>query len=44
MTDIIWPISQIIISCISFMFIKMKFIHYHSRVIVVMKSMTLCND
>ena len=29
---------------ISLMFIEMKFIHYHSCVIFVMKPMTICND
>ena len=36
--------KPIILPCISFMFIEMKFIHYHSYVMFVMKSMTICND
>ena len=35
------PIS---LSCISFRFIEMKFIYYHSCVIFTMKSMSICND
>ena len=34
----------IILSCISFMFIEMKFIYCHSCVIFFMKSITICND
>ena len=34
----------ITLSCILFMFIEMKFIHYHSCVIFVMMSMNICND
>ena len=34
----------IILLCISFMFIEMKFIHYHSCVMFSMKSMSICND
>ena len=30
--------------CISFMFIEMKSIHFHSCVMFVMKSMSICND
>ena len=36
--------KPITLSCISFMFIKMIFIHYHSCVIFAMKSMSICND
>ena len=32
------------LSCILFMFIEMKFIHYHSFVMFAMKSMSMCND
>ena len=34
----------ITLSCILFMIIEMKFIHCHSCVIFVMKSMSMCND
>ena len=30
--------------CISFMFIEMKFIHFHSYVMFAMNSMRICND
>ena len=36
--------KAITLSCISFMFIKIKFIHCHSCVMFVMKSMSICND
>ena len=36
--------KTITLPCISFMFIKMKFIHYDSCVIFTMKSMSICND
>ena len=36
--------NQITLLCILFMFIKMKFIHCHSCVIFIMKSMSMCND
>ena len=29
---------------ISFIFIKIKFIHFHSCVMFIMKSMNICND
>ena len=32
------------LSCILFMFIKMKFIHCHSCVMFAMKSLSICND
>ena len=36
--------KPITLSCILFMFIEMKFIHSHSFVMFVMKSMSMCND
>ena len=36
--------KPITLSCILFMFIEMKFIHCHSCVMFVMKSMSMCND
>ena len=30
--------------CISFMFNEMKFIHCHSCVMFIIKSMSICND
>ena len=36
--------KPITLSCILFMFIEMKFIHYHSCVMFAMKSMSMCND
>ena len=36
--------KTITLSCILFMFIEMKFIHCHSCVMFVMKSMSMCND
>ena len=36
--------KPITLSCILFMFIKMKFIHCHSCVMFGMKSMSMCND
>ena len=36
--------KPITLSCISFMFIKMKFIHCHSCLMFVAKSMSMCND
>ena len=36
--------KPIILSCILFMFIEMNFIHYHSCVMFVIKSMSMCND
>ena len=36
--------KPITLSCISFMFIEMKFIHYYSCVMFTMKSMSICND
>ena len=42
--DIMRPISQITLSCISYMFIEMIFINCHSCVIFVMKSMSINND
>ena len=36
--------KPITLSYISFMFIEMKFIHWHSCVIFAMKSMSICND
>ena len=35
------PITR---SFISFMFIEMKFIHCHSHMMFIMKSMNRCND
>ena len=36
--------KPITLSCILFMFNEMKFIHCHSCVMFVMKSMSMCND
>ena len=36
--------KPITLSCFLFMFIEMKFIHCHSCVMFVMKSMSMCND
>ena len=35
---------KLITTCISFMFIEMKFIHCHSWVMFAMKFMSICND
>ena len=35
--------KPITLSCILFMFIKIKFIHCHSCVMFAMKSMSMCN-
>ena len=36
--------KPITLSCILFMFIEMKFIHFHYCVMFAMKSMSMCND
>ena len=36
--------KPITLPCMLFMFIEMKFIHYHSCVMFTMKSMSICND
>ena len=36
--------KPITLPCISFMFIEIKFIYYHSCVMFTMKSMSICND
>ena len=36
--------KPITLSYILFMFIEMKFIHFHSCVMFAMKSMSMCND
>ena len=36
--------KPITLSCIFFMLIEMKFIHFHSYVMFAMKSMSMCND
>ena len=36
--------KPITLSCILFMFIEMKFIHCHSSLMFVIKSMSMCND
>ena len=36
--------KPITLPCIFFMFIEMKFIHYHSCVMFAMKSMSMYND
>ena len=36
--------KPITLPCILFVFIEMKFIHCHSCVMFVMKSMSMCND
>ena len=36
--------KPITLPCISFMFIEMKFIHFHSCVMFVMKSMSIYNN
>ena len=36
--------KPITLSCILFMLIEMKFIHYHSCVMFEMKFMSMCND
>ena len=41
--NIMLPISQTTLSYISFVFIKIKFIHYHSRMMFAMKSMSIYN-
>ena len=42
--DIMWPFKPIILPCISFIFIEIKFNHYYSFVMFVMKSMSKCYD
>ena len=42
--NIMWFISQSHFLGISFMFIEITFIHYHSCVIFAMKSNSICND
>ena len=34
----------ITLSCISFILIEMKFIHYHSFMMFIIKSMSICTD
>ena len=36
--------KPIILSCILFMFIEIKFIHCHSSVMFVINSINICND
>ena len=36
--------KPITLSCILFMFIEIKVIHCHSRVMFAMKFMSMCND
>ena len=36
--------KPITLSSILFMFVEMKFIHFHSCVMFAMKSMSMCND
>ena len=36
--------NPIMLPWISFMFIEIKFVHYHSCVNFLMKSMSICND
>ena len=36
--------KPITLSCILFMFIEVKFIHWHSCVMFAMKFMSMCND
>ena len=36
--------KPITLSCILFMFVEMKFIHFHSCVMFAMNSMSMCND
>ena len=36
--------KSIMLSCLWFMFIKMKFIHYHSYMMFTMKSMSIFHD
>ena len=36
--------KPIMLQCILFMFIEIKFVHYHSCVMFVIKSMSVCND
>ena len=50
-SNITWPsdgyymaYKPITVQYISFMFIEMKFTHYHSNVMFAMKSMCICND
>ena len=43
MMGIMWPSSQSYFHLL-FIFIEMKFIHYHSCVMFAMKSMNICND
>ena len=42
--DIMWPISHSHFHVSCFFFIEMKLIHFHSCVMFVMKSMSICND
>ena len=36
--------KSITLPCISFLFIEIKFIHCHTCVMFVVKSMSICND
>ena len=36
--------EPITLSCMLFLFIEIKFIHFHSCVMFLMKSMSICND
>ena len=36
--------KPITLPCVSFMFIEIKFIYFHSCVMLVMKPMSICND
>ena len=38
--DVMWPVSQITLSCILFIFIEMKFIHCHCCLMFAMKFMS----
>ena len=36
--------KPVTLPCISFMFIEIKFIHYHSCMMLAMEFMSICND
>ena len=44
MIDIMWLVNYIILQCILFIFIKIKFVHCHSYVMFIIKSMSTFNN
>ena len=42
--NIMWPTSKITLLCISFIFIKIKFIHCSCYVMFLMNYLSICNN